>query len=153
MRRSASRRSSGPRSTRRTRGPGSRELRMPFEELRARGTDQEERRRPHLRDEVLDEGEQSLVGPVQVLEDEHGRLGSGELLQEARPSGEVLLAIRVRRLEADQRFEAIQQPGAVGPWAPAPPASQRRLAISSSSRMPACALTISARAQKEMPSP
>ncbi len=123
------------------------------EELRARGAHDEERdgRRPV--DQVVDEVEQALVGPVEVLEDEHERPLVGETLEEPPPRGESLVpaiaAAEVRAGEADQRSQVGDDPRVVGDRA----SLRSTSCSSSSSRMPACALTISPRAQKVMPSP
>ena len=47
-------------------------------------------------DEVVDEVEQAVVGPVQVLEDEHERALLGDALEEPPPRGERLAAAVVR---------------------------------------------------------
>ena len=55
-----------------------------------------------LREEVH-EGQHRLVGPVQVLDDEHQRAAGGEALEEVAPGREVLLAAGLLGLEAEQR--------------------------------------------------
>ena len=55
---------------------------------------------------MVDEVEQVVVGPVQVLEDEHERALLGEGLEEPSPGGEALRAVAARLTlggEADQR--------------------------------------------------
>jgi hypothetical protein len=58
---------------------------------------------------VVDEVEQVVVCPVQVLEDEHERALVGETLEEAAPRGEGLAACVSLRLrtaaEADERTQ------------------------------------------------
>ena len=58
-------------------------------------------RRPHPVGEVLDQLEQRLLGPVDVLEDEDDRLRLGELLDErAGGPGDLLRrAVALERLE------------------------------------------------------
>src|SRR5205085_6586837 len=51
------------------------------EELRAREAEDEDRRVAHPGGQVLDEVEERVLGPVDVLEDEHERLYLGELLR------------------------------------------------------------------------
>jgi len=62
---------------------------------------------------VVDEVEQVVVGPVQVLEDQHRRPLVGQSLEELPPSGEVLGAtpsgIRVGA-GADERSQALEDP-------------------------------------------
>ena len=61
--------------------------------------------------QVLEEGEERLVGPVQVLEDEHGRALLGDSLQEPAPGGEELLALgRGGRLDPEQGQQALPEP-------------------------------------------
>ena len=71
--------------------------------------------------EVVHEGQHRLVGPVQVLDDEHRRARSGEALEERPPGGEVLLARGLLGLEAEQRAQAGAQAVAVSPSRAAPP--------------------------------
>ena len=52
-------------------------------------------------------------GPVQVLEDEDRRARGGDVREEARPGREALLPRGLRRLEAEQRAQALAQPGPV----------------------------------------
>ena len=52
----------------------------------------------HPVDQVVDEVEQVVVGPVQILEDEHQRPTLGERLEEAAPGGESLVAAIAARL-------------------------------------------------------
>ena len=61
----------------------------------------------HPVDEVVDEVEQVVVGPVQVLEDEHERPTFGQGLEEPSPGGEGFVETLGARIgfprEADQR--------------------------------------------------
>ncbi len=61
--------------------------------------------------QVLEEGEHRLVGPVQVLEHEHGRTLLGDPLQEPAPGGEQLLALGRRgRLDPEQGQQPLPEP-------------------------------------------
>ena len=62
------------------------------EQLRPRGADDEQRDAVHPVDQPVDEVEQPVVGPVQILEDEHARPALGDGLEEAAPRGERLAA-------------------------------------------------------------
>ena len=128
---------------------------MALVQLRPGRADDQQRHALRPVGQVLEEGEQRGVGPVQILEDEHRRPVGREPLEEAPPGGEGLLARR--------------------PAPPAMPTSGARRACSQSrsgsssgnacsifaaacsgesdSRMPASALTISPSAQNAIPSP
>ena len=67
-----------------------------FEELEPGGTEDEHRNISHPVDELFDEVQEALVGPLDVLEDEHEGSLLGERLEEAPPSGESLLARAAR---------------------------------------------------------
>ncbi len=114
-------------------------------------------------DEVVDEVEQTVVGPVQVLEHQHQRPLLGKGLQEPPPGGERLAA----PVAAGHALVAAQA-GEAGRWrrTQSPPRRRARasatlrrqlraprLPARSVSRIPACAFTISASAQKLRPSP
>ena len=61
--------------------------------------------------QVLEEGEERLIRPVQVLEDEHGRALLGDSLQEPAPGGEELLALgRGGRLDPEQGEQPLTEP-------------------------------------------
>ncbi len=65
--------------------------------------------------QVLQEREQRLVRPVQIVEHEHARTGGGQSFQEAPPGREQLLPLRRRsRLDPDQRRQPLQQPLPLG---------------------------------------
>ena len=98
-----------------TRPSASAKARVRLEELRPGGGDHEQRDVVHVRREVVEEGEQGLVGPVQVLEDEDQRTLGGESLDEGGPGGEVLLARGLGGVEADESAEPQAQPLLVGP--------------------------------------
>ena len=73
-----------------------------------------------LPDQVPDEGEQGVVGPVQVLEHDHQRPPGRHRLQEAAPGGEDLVLLRGARPgghvagQAEQRRQPRLQPLALG---------------------------------------
>ena len=87
----------------------------PREQLRPRARDDEQRNARRPVDEVVDEVEQMLVGPVQVLEDEDERPLRGEILEEPPPSRERLAATVAARLggarEPDERPQVQHDPG------------------------------------------
>ena len=68
--------------------------------------DHEERRVARPLEQVLDEVEQARVGPLHVLEREHGRVDVGEALEEEPPGGEqILLVARAVLGQAEQLRE------------------------------------------------
>jgi len=67
-------------------------VRTAREELGARRGDDKERHVRRPVDQRVDEVEQAVVGPVEILEDEHGRALCGKALQEAAPGCERLAA-------------------------------------------------------------
>ena len=74
----------------------------------------EERGGSRASGQVVHEGQHRLVGPVQVLDDEHRGIGGSEALEELSPGGEVLLARGLLCLEAEERAQARAEPVAVG---------------------------------------
>jgi len=83
---------------------------VPLIQLGSRGAHDED---GHLRcpvDQVVDEGDQRLVRPVQVLEDEDERAARRDRLQERAPGGERLAAIGRFRRHADEPREARLDP-------------------------------------------
>ena len=86
---------------------------MLFEQLRTGRADHEERHRIDVCRQMFDEGEQAFVGPVEVLQHDDQRLFESQLFDEAQPGGEVLLALGRRRLETEQRPQAVSHPGVV----------------------------------------
>ena len=88
------------------------------EELGASGADDEHRHSGRPVDEVVDEVEQAVVRPVEILEDEHERASLCERFQEPPPGGERLglaIASHVLRLgQADERPEMALDPLPVG---------------------------------------
>ena len=92
-------------------------LRPALEQLRARAADHEQRRALDEVDEGVDEVEQPVVGPLEVVEDEHERPPLRERLEEDAPAGEEL---RVTFAEADvlghepdERLEARSDPASL----------------------------------------
>ena len=126
----------------------------PGEQLGPGGADDEQRHPGRPVDQVVDEVEQVVVGPVQVLEDQHQRPLLGELLEEAPPRGEGLVPHVAAALgaagEPDERPQVRLAPTGRRPRTPS---FRSGSAASSPSRIPSCALTISPSAQKVMPSP
>jgi hypothetical protein len=110
---------------------------------------------------VVDEVEQDVVGPVQILEDEHERPVLGECLEEPPPCGEGLVAAIAARVglarDADERAQVALDPGGafgIGNEIRDHLVSFVSAATAESvSRMPACAFTISPTAQNATPSP
>ena len=90
------------------------EPRPGLEQLRARRAEEEERYGTESAGQEFDEGEEAVVGPVQVLDDEHEWRFTRQSLEEAQPSREVLLAFGIRRFEADECAKAVQQPSMIG---------------------------------------
>ena len=88
-----------------------------LEKLWPRGAENEERNMGHPRDQVLDEVEHGVVGPVQILEHEHRRSVLRQLLDEPAPGGEGLgPAVAEQRsasVQADQRPEMAFDPGSL----------------------------------------
>ena len=89
---------------------------MSLEQLRTSGADDEEGHGLGTVGEVLEEREHRVVGPVQVLEHEHGRVPLGDVLEEPSPRGEQLLAFGGGgRLDPEQRQQPLAEPGALVP--------------------------------------
>ena len=65
-------------------------------------------------EQVVDEIEQTVTGPLQVLEDHHHRLVLGEALEEHPPAREQLLACQARLGDAEQSPEPRDQELAIG---------------------------------------
>ena len=61
-------------------------------------------------DEVIEEHQKRLIGPVHILEDQDGRSAGRERLQRSCPRGEVLLARRRRGLQPEERAQTVEQP-------------------------------------------
>lgn len=72
------------------------------EQLRPRRGDDEERNPTHPVDETVDEVEQPIVGPVQVLEHENRRARVRDRLEKATPRGEGLTAPVARGVVAPE---------------------------------------------------
>ena len=81
----------------------------PLEQLGPRRRDDEQRNVRHPVDELVEEVEQALVGPVDVLDDDDERPLFRETLEEAPPGGERLVAAIASQLcfarEAEERAE------------------------------------------------
>ena len=127
--------------------------RVHVEQLGPREAEDQQRRLAHPAGEVLDQLEQRLLRPVDVLEHEHERLRVGELLRPlARGPRDLLLAaLALDRLEhARRRARAGRRP----PRPRSRPCSfSCASSTGSSSEIPAAAFTISASGQYVMPSP
>ena len=132
-----------------------------LEELRPRAADDEQRDAAQPVDELVDEVEQAVVGPVEVFEHEHERALLGECLEESPPGGEGLAAAVAAepgvRLQADERAEVRLDPAGVVRVVDGILDCEAKLLAASSSEsrswIPACAFTTSASAQKATPSP
>ena len=86
-----------------------------FEELRTRLCQHEDGRFARPGEEVLDEVEQSLVGPLQVPEDEHHRRLASEAFEERAPGGKELFAALSRELvESEQAGQSGLDPATFG---------------------------------------
>ncbi len=85
-----------------------------FVELRAGRGHQKHRDPFGVVGDVLQEGEQRVVGPVQILEDEHRWVALGDRLQEPPPGGEVLLPPGLGSLHPEEGTQALAEPGGVG---------------------------------------
>ena len=103
--------------------------------------------------QVLHEVEQSLVGPVQVLEDEHGRRLRRDPFEEGAPGGEELLApVAGQLVETQQAGQRAARPSGAPRGRPRTArawrsASAGRMSASSPSAICARSRTISASAQ------
>ena len=86
-----------------------------IEQLRASGADHEHRHAARPIDEMVDEVEQCVVGPVKVLEHEHERVALRQRLEKASPGRRrFALAVAARGavgLEARQRPQVLFDPG------------------------------------------
>ena len=99
-------------------------------------------------DELVDEVEQLVVGPVQVLEHEHGRALLRERLDEAAPRGEALVARAGLAARGRRAGAAAPRPTRRPRRGARPRRASRSFALGVRrrcrvSRMPACAFTIS----------
>ena len=86
---------------------------MCVEQLRPRRRHDEQRDIGCRLHQMLDEREQRLVGPVQVLEHEYQRLALRRKLQKLRPGSKVLAPRGLRRALPQQCQKAVSEPGAV----------------------------------------
>src|SRR4051794_35238155 len=84
---------------------------MPLEELGACGADDQQRDVVGAVHEVLDEGEQVGVRPMEILEDDDGGTVGGHVLEEPPPCQEGLfLRGYAATLDPDQGAEALAEP-------------------------------------------
>ena len=81
--------------------------------LRPREGEDEDRVLGRPLEQVVDEVEQALARPLQVLEDHHHRVVLGESLEEHPPAREELLASEARLGDAEQRTEPRDQERAI----------------------------------------
>ena len=133
------------------------------QQLRPGGRHHQQRHLGGPVDQVVEEVQQSLVGPVQVLDHQHRRALLGQRLQEPPPGRERLLAAvaGVRPPGRPGRPAGAGGPitQAASPWSAIRSATARAsLAVGArrpgrTSRMPAWALTISPSAHRATPSP
>ena len=135
----------------------------PLEQLRPGGADDQQRHRAGPVGQQVDEVQQGVVGPVDVLEHQHGRAVLGERLEEPPPRRERLdpsrcsrpskprasnptKGRRCRTTQSRSRSSRITAATASASFASRPAPSRIR-------GSPACALTISPNAQNATPSP
>ncbi len=89
-------------------------VRTAVQQLRPRRAEDEERHPACPVDEVIHEIEQAVVGPLQILEHEHGRTSLGERLEIPAPTGERILTVpSFLFTEPDQRQEVTLHPRCV----------------------------------------
>ena len=90
--------------------------RPPLDELGPGGREDEDRPVARPVEQVLDEVEQGVIGPVKILEEQDRRRRVGEALEEDAPRAEqVLLVARAPRLDAEQLGQArLDEPALVG---------------------------------------
>ena len=136
-------------------------VRASHEELRPRGTENEQRHAGRPLDETVDEIEEAVVRPVQILEHEHRRPLLAHRLEEATPGGERLAAALAAptgvRPEAHEWPQVTDDPFRLGRILDEhgnrirelPGRLVRRVALENA----ACAFVISPNAQKLIPSP
>jgi len=86
--------------------------RPPLEQLRTRSREDEERDIGQAVDELVEEVEERVVGPVEILEHERQRPQLGERFQKAPPGGERLAGPRARihAADPDERAEMAFEP-------------------------------------------
>ena len=127
--------------------------RRPYvEQFRPGEAEQQERRLAHPGGEVLDQLEQRLLAPVDVLEDEHERLRLGELLAEARTAHAISCWARSAST-ASRTPTASPSRSATASSSQQARSFSYALSSGSSSEMPADAFTISAIGHHVTPSP
>ena len=126
----------------------------PLGQFRPRRAEDEHRYRRVLASKVLEEREQRIIGPVEVLEDEDGRPLLREHLEEPAPGSEQLISLAPRSgLDAEQREQTLSEPGLL--LAGGQDLSSLAVATDGcpTRGFPACALTISPSAQNAIPEP
>ena len=135
-------------------------VRPALEQLGSRAGDDEERYALDEVDEAVDEVEQPVVGPLEVVDHEDERSPLGERLEEDPPAGEELRPAVAEPtssgVEPDERLEARRDPARSASGTRSSTLSASFVAVSAASSfswIPACALTISPSAQNETPSP
>ena len=130
-----------------------------FEQLGSRGRDDEERHVADPVDEPVDEVEQRVVGPVQILDDDDRRRLGGHRLEEQPPARERLRLTRSvgRGVDPHQRADLVADPTGVGAFElrgiDRVSSFAAATAPSSESRMPHSCFTISASAKNATPLP
>ena len=110
----------------RPRSPCLRPTPVVSQQLRAGAADDEQRHARRPVDEAVDEVQQPVVGPVQILEDEHGRPVLGDRLEEAAPRGERLAASLAAGAARRRRARAADEDGRSPRRRPRPEARARR---------------------------
>ncbi len=90
-------------------------IRAGLEQRRAGQGHDQDRSAGRILGEVLDEVEQAAVGPMEVVEQEHGRAAVRDPLEERPPGRERLLALPVRRApDTEQRGQVRLDPAPLG---------------------------------------
>ncbi len=89
------------------------EMRMSLVELRSRGAEHEQRHVLGPVREVLEERQQRVVGPVEILDDEDAGTVRGQELAEPAPRSERLVLCCGCAWDADERADPREQPVAV----------------------------------------
>ena len=92
---------------------GREETHMLLQKLGTGRGDDEQRGLEVLGQQMLDESEHRIAGPVQVLDDDDGGTLRSDDLKHASPGDVVLPLGGARRFEAEQRTQTLTQPGSV----------------------------------------
>ena len=117
--------------------------RPPLHELRAGRGEQEQRDAGREVDDVVDEVEHGVLGPVEVLEDDERRLLVGEVLEEPAHGPEQLVLGGAVGRQADGRGDPARDASAVRQGAASASTFALASAWSSASVMPAASWTSS----------